>query len=174
MCVLIVDAQRKHKNFTAYVDSPMTIRSFTFAVTGVRIGFMGDVLEFYNLKLITLMSIYVHTVKKNSVNFANMKELTPKDFENLKRLVKQIQLHKNAWPFMEPVDPREAPTYYKVIKEPMDLQTVERKVNEQIYSTLSEFIGDMTKIFDNCRYFNPKDSEFYRCADGLEAFLHKN
>ncbi|XP_061383431.1 nucleosome-remodeling factor subunit NURF301 isoform X4 [Danaus plexippus] len=109
--------------------------------------------------------------KNNSVNFANMKELTPKDFEHLKRLVKQIQLHKNAWPFMEPVDPREAPTYYKVIKEPMDLQTVERKVNEKTYSTLSEFIGDMTKIFDNCRYFNPKDSEFYRCADGLEAFF---
>ncbi|KAJ0180501.1 hypothetical protein K1T71_003905 [Dendrolimus kikuchii] len=109
--------------------------------------------------------------KNNSVNYANMKELTSKDFENLKRLVKQIQLHKNAWPFMEPVDPREAPTYYKVIKEPMDLQTVERKVNEQTYSMLSEFIGDMTKIFDNCRYFNPKDSEFYRCADGLESFF---
>lgn len=109
--------------------------------------------------------------KNNSVNFANMKELTHKDFENLKRLIKQIQLHKSAWPFMEPVDPREAPTYYKIIKEPMDLQTVERKVNEQTYSMLSEFIGDMTKIFDNCRYFNPKDSEFYRCADGLEAFF---
>ncbi|CAH2074013.1 unnamed protein product, partial [Iphiclides podalirius] len=109
--------------------------------------------------------------KNNSVNYANMKELSAKDFENLKRLVKQIQLHKNAWPFMEPVDPREAPTYYKVIKEPMDLQTVERKVNEQSYSTLSEFIGDMTKIFDNCRYFNPKDSEFYRCAEGLEAYF---
>ncbi|XP_068630011.1 nucleosome-remodeling factor subunit NURF301 isoform X2 [Battus philenor] len=112
--------------------------------------------------------------KNNSVNYANMKELSAKDFENLKRLVKQIQLHKNAWPFMEPVDPREAPTYYKVIKEPMDLQTVERKVNDQTYSMLSEFIGDMTKIFDNCRYFNPKDSEFYRCAEGLEIFFaHK-
>ncbi|XP_045520009.1 nucleosome-remodeling factor subunit NURF301 isoform X1 [Pieris brassicae] len=109
--------------------------------------------------------------KNNSVNYANMKELTPKDYENLKRLIKQIHLHKNAWPFMEPVDPREAPTYYKIIKEPMDLQTVEKKVNDQTYSTLSEFIGDMTKIFDNCRYFNPKDSEFYRCAEGLEAFF---
>lgn len=29
------------------------------------------------------------------------------------------QLHKSAWPFMEPVDPEEAPDYYKVIKEPM-------------------------------------------------------
>lgn len=59
--------------------------------------------------------------KNNSVNYANMKELTIKDFENLKRLIKQIQLHKNAWPFMEPVDPREAPTYYKIIKEPMGM-----------------------------------------------------
>lgn len=30
-----------------------------------------------------------------------------------------IQAHKSAWPFMEPVDPNEAPDYYKVIKEPM-------------------------------------------------------
>lgn len=30
-----------------------------------------------------------------------------------------FQAHKNAWPFMEPVDPTEAPDYYKVIKEPM-------------------------------------------------------
>lgn len=29
------------------------------------------------------------------------------------------QAHKSAWPFMEPVDPNEAPDYYKVIKEPM-------------------------------------------------------
>lgn len=28
-------------------------------------------------------------------------------------------MHKSAWPFMEPVDPNEAPDYYKVIKEPM-------------------------------------------------------
>ena len=30
-----------------------------------------------------------------------------------------MQTHKSAWPFMEPVDPNEAPDYYKVIKEPM-------------------------------------------------------
>lgn len=53
-----------------------------------------------------------------------MKDLTLKDFENLKKLIKQIQMHKNAWPFMEPVDPREAPTYYKVIKEPMGMLLV--------------------------------------------------
>ena len=77
----------------------------------------------------------------NSVNFANMKSLSAKEFDNLKKLIKQIQVilmgihyssketdesamflfqhHKSAWPFMEPVDPDEAPDYYRVIKEPM-------------------------------------------------------
>lgn len=101
---------------------------------------------------------------------------------------------------MEPVDPNEAPDYYKVIKEPMgefigllwnlkrikceltlinscscilfsDLQTIELRINERSYNKLSEFIGDMTKIFDNCRYYNPKESPFYKCAESLEAFF---
>lgn len=33
--------------------------------------------------------------------------------------MRSFQGHKSAWPFMEPVDPNEAPDYYKVIKEPM-------------------------------------------------------
>nr|CAH7737126.1 unnamed protein product [Callosobruchus chinensis] len=109
--------------------------------------------------------------RNNSVNYANMKNLTQKDFDGLRKLIKQLQAHKSAWPFMEPVDPTEAPDYYKVIKEPMDLQMVETKVNDQTYTKLSEFIGDMTKIFDNCRYYNPKESPFYKCAESLEAYF---
>ncbi len=30
-------------------------------------------------------------------------------------------MHKSAWPFMEPVDPEEAPDYYDVVKEPMGM-----------------------------------------------------
>ncbi|XP_052861853.1 nucleosome-remodeling factor subunit NURF301 [Anopheles cruzii] len=107
----------------------------------------------------------------NSVNFANMKPLSPKEFDNLKKLIKQIQQHKSAWPFMEPVDPNEAPDYYHVIKEPMDLQKIEQKIDNKVYQMLSEFIGDMTKIFDNCRFYNPKESPFFRCAESLESFF---
>ncbi|XP_063923379.1 nucleosome-remodeling factor subunit NURF301 isoform X3 [Zophobas morio] len=109
--------------------------------------------------------------RNSSVNFANMKDLSQKDFESLKKLIKQLQAHKSAWPFMEPVDPTEAPDYYKVIKEPMDLQKIENKINDQVYTKLSEFIGDMTKIFDNCRYYNPKESPFFKCAESLEAYF---
>jgi len=48
-----------------------------------------------------------------------MKQMNATDYEHLKKLIKQIQGHKSAWPFMEPVDPNEAPDYYKVIKQPI-------------------------------------------------------
>jgi nucleosome-remodeling factor subunit BPTF len=54
------------------------------------------------------------------------------------------------------------------------LQKIENKIDTQKYRNLSEFIADVTKIFDNCRYYNPKDSSFYRCAESLEAnFVQK-
>lgn len=53
----------------------------------------------------------------------------------------------------------------------LDLQKVENKIDTHKYNTLSEFIGDMTKIFDNCRYYNAKESPFYRCAESLEGFF---
>ncbi|XP_061402352.1 nucleosome-remodeling factor subunit NURF301 [Musca vetustissima] len=109
--------------------------------------------------------------KNNSVNMANMKNLTEHETIELSKLIKHIQAHKSAWPFMEPVDPKEAPDYYKVIKEPMDLKQIEEKLNKGAYSKLSEFIGDMTKIFDNCRYYNPKESSFYKCAETLESYF---
>lgn len=40
-----------------------------------------------------------------------------------------FQSHKHAWPFMKPVDPLEAPDYYKVIKEPMG-----KNIFENIYT----------------------------------------
>ncbi|KAL4834413.1 hypothetical protein H8958_002770, partial [Nasalis larvatus] len=45
--------------------------------------------------------------------------LTEKDYEGLKRVLCSLQAHKMAWPFLEPVDPNDAPDYCDVIKEPM-------------------------------------------------------
>ncbi|XP_045693161.1 nucleosome-remodeling factor subunit BPTF isoform X10 [Phyllostomus hastatus] len=97
--------------------------------------------------------------------------LTEKDYEGLKRVLRSLQAHKMAWPFLEPVDPNDAPDYYGVIKEPMDLATMEERIQRRYYEKLTEFVADMTKIFDNCRYYNPSDSPFYQCAEVLESFF---
>ena len=52
-----------------------------------------------------------------------------------------------------------------------DLATVDRKMVSGEYLFLSEFVKDVTKIFDNCRYYNPRDSPFYKCAEVLESFF---
>ncbi|KAM9483687.1 nucleosome-remodeling factor subunit BPTF-like isoform 1-T1 [Clarias gariepinus] len=97
--------------------------------------------------------------------------LTEKDYEGLRRILRSLQAHKMAWPFLEPVDPEDAPDYYGVIKEPMDLATMEERLLKRHYSKLTEYVADMTRIFDNCRYYNPSESPFYQCAEVLETFF---
>ncbi|KAI4894845.1 hypothetical protein NFI96_018288, partial [Prochilodus magdalenae] len=97
--------------------------------------------------------------------------LTEKDYEGLRRILRSLQAHKMAWPFLEPVDPVDAPDYYGVIKEPMDLSTMEERLLKRYYSKLTDYVADMTRIFDNCRYYNPSDSPFYQCAEVLETFF---
>uniref|UniRef100_A0A3B3WVM8 Bromodomain PHD finger transcription factor n=1 Tax=Poecilia mexicana TaxID=48701 RepID=A0A3B3WVM8_9TELE len=97
--------------------------------------------------------------------------LTDRDYEGLKRILRSLQSHKMAWPFLEPVDPHDAPDYYRVIKEPMDFSTMETRLQKRHYQKLTEFVADVTKIFDNCRYYNPNDTPFFQCAEVLEAFF---
>lgn len=106
------------------------------------------------------------------------------------------QANRSSIPFQQPVDPNEVPNYYKVIKEPMgkiffveffywwifllltwdffclaDLSSVERKVNNGQYTKLCEFIGDVMRIFENCRFFNQPNTSIMKSAQSLEAFF---
>jgi len=99
------------------------------------------------------------------------KALSQKDIEGLKRLLRSLQSHKTASPFLEPVDELEVSDYYEIVKEPMDLQTMESKLRLNKYKTIKDFVADASRIFDNCRYYNTSDSPFYRCAEVLENFF---
>ncbi|XP_071513894.1 nucleosome-remodeling factor subunit NURF301 [Panulirus ornatus] len=107
----------------------------------------------------------------NVWNYPCQKNLSAKDYSELKKVTKSLIQHKNAWPFLEPVDPSEVPDYYKVVKEPMDLKTVESRVEEKSYQRLAQFIGDVMLVFDNCRLYNPPNSSFCSCAGTLESFF---
>lgn len=105
------------------------------------------------------------------LNRPNQKPLTSQDYASLKTLLQQIKNHRNAWPFKEPVDGRQVSDYYTIITEPMDLSTIEKKLSSKQYKTLTSFIGDVTKIFDNCRYYNSLKSMITLNANALEAFF---
>lgn len=48
---------------------------------------------------------------------------------------------------------------------------VEEKLAAKAYNQLVDFVKDVSKVFDNCRYYNPTDSPFYLCAEVLETFF---
>jgi len=105
------------------------------------------------------------------LNYPNLKKLNSKDHELIKKTFKAIQNNRNSQPFKEPVNPNVNPKYYEIVKEPMDLQTIEGRVNYNQYNCLAEFIGDITRIFENCRYFNPQGTGVAKAAENLEIFL---
>ena len=49
---------------------------------------------------------------------------------------------------------RDAPDYYDVIKNPMDLGTMLRNVKSSRYKTKAQFMRDLDLIWDNCLIYN--------------------
>ncbi|CAL4941814.1 unnamed protein product [Urochloa decumbens] len=92
---------------------------------------------------------------------------------NLMRiLLKSMNEHPDAWPFKEPVDSRDVPDYYDIIKDPIDLRTMSRRVeSEQYHVTLEMFVADMKRMFNNARTYNSPDTIYYKCATRLENFF---
>ena len=54
-----------------------------------------------------------------------------------------------------------------------DLKKIERKMNSRDYKNLAAFIGDVTRIFENCRYFNHGGAGLAKSAENLEQFFVK-
>jgi nucleosome-remodeling factor subunit BPTF len=107
----------------------------------------------------------------SKLNLPNNRPLTKVDLDLIKKLTKQIVINRNSWPFKHPVDQADVPNYYKVVKEPMDLTTVENRVGSGHYTKLCQFVGDVMRIFENCRYFNQPNTQIMKCAEGLESFF---
>lgn len=93
-------------------------------------------------------------------------------YPTLKVIIQNMRSHSSSWPFLEPVKKSEVPTYYDVIKSPMDLKTMNERLKAKYYITRRIFINDMQKIFDNCREYNPSESDYYRCANTMEKYFY--
>ena len=93
------------------------------------------------------------------------------NFNQLLHLLNDMQNHNSAWPFAQPVNRDEVPDYYDVIKEPMDLSTMEEKHEKDMYPTPQDFIKDAKLIFDNCRRYNNENTPYAKNANKLEKYM---
>ncbi|XP_066586394.1 transcription initiation factor TFIID subunit 1 isoform X2 [Prorops nasuta] len=72
-----------------------------------------------------------------------------------------------AWPFLKPVNKKLVKDYYSVIKRPIDLETISKKVSAHKYHSRQEFIRDIEQILENCTIYNGKESPFTHKAELL-------
>ena len=90
-------------------------------------------------------------------------------FKLCKKVLDTIKRNYNAGPFLEPVDPEALgiPTYLDIIKNPMDLGTVEKKLKENQYNEPSEFEEDVRLVWRNALTFNPKGTQVNIMAEEM-------
>ncbi|XP_043939569.1 bromodomain adjacent to zinc finger domain protein 2A [Protopterus annectens] len=73
-------------------------------------------------------------------------------------ILMEMESHADAWPFLEPVNPKLVHGYRKLIKYPMDFGTMREKLLTGGYASCEEFAADAELVFDNCQTFNEDDS----------------
>lgn len=79
------------------------------------------------------------------------------------------------FPFLAPVDAvaLNLPNYHEIVKEPMDLGTIQSKLTNNLYENADEFEKDIRLMFRNCYAFNPEGTDVNMMGHRLEAIFDK-
>ncbi|XP_016949802.1 bromodomain-containing protein 3 [Drosophila biarmipes] len=94
--------------------------------------------------------------------------------EDLKSLVNWIFRHRCSVFFRNPVDTVSfaIPDYHKMIKHPMDLNTIKKRLCNNYYWQADEALHDFELIFENCFFYNNEASEVYQACKELKSIFY--
>ncbi|XP_073717082.1 bromodomain-containing protein 3b isoform X7 [Misgurnus anguillicaudatus] len=109
----------------------------------------------------------------NNNNTNNKKSKLNDHLKYCDTILKEMLSKKHAayaWPFYKPVDAEalELHDYHEIIKQPMDLSTVKKKMDGREYPDAQGFAADVRLMFSNCYKYNPPDHEVVAMARKLQ------
>lgn len=86
-----------------------------------------------------------------------------------------LTAHRCADPFLLPVDyiALQLDDYPIVIKEPMDLSTVRKKLRNREYKSAGQFTADVRKIWNNSFTYNQKGSPIHNMTSEMSDYFEK-
>jgi len=74
-------------------------------------------------------------------------------------------------PFMKPPPRSQYPDYYMIIKNPIAIDNIEKKIKRDDYQSLKEFRDDIHLLCQNARTYNEDGSILYQDANDIEVCL---
>jgi transcriptional activator SPT7 len=105
----------------------------------------------------------ISEVRKNRSKWANEDRVGQEElYESTEKVLMELKANEHAHPFLQRVNKREAPDYYNVIKHPMDIGTMMKKLKQLQYKSKKEFVEDLMLIWSNCLKYNADPSHFLR------------
>ncbi|KAI9087533.1 hypothetical protein K1719_030403 [Acacia pycnantha] len=109
---------------------------------------------------------------KHSVQVTSSNAMLMKQCEDL---LDCLMSHEYAYIFNKPVDTvaLKIPDYRHVIKHPMDLGTVKRRITSSRYSNPMDFAADVRLTFSNAKSYNPPGHYAHNMADTLGKYFKR-
>ncbi|CAI5708028.1 unnamed protein product [Peronospora effusa] len=91
-------------------------------------------------------------------------------------LLTKLMDSEYGWTFNNPVDPVQwnIPDYFDIIKCPMDLGTIKKRLESEHYNSVEAFAGDVRLVFENCIAYNSSTNKFNIAAKQLLASFNKS
>ncbi|XP_057335179.1 bromodomain adjacent to zinc finger domain protein 2B-like isoform X7 [Microplitis mediator] len=109
--------------------------------------------------------------RKETGNNRNLTKKQQRELAPCKILLEQLEQQDEAWPFLLPVNTKQFPTYKKIIKTPMDLSSIKKKLQDTAYKSRDEFCADVRQMFINCEVFNEDDSPVGKAGHAMRNFF---
>ncbi|KAK9473979.1 uncharacterized protein V1510DRAFT_413256 [Dipodascopsis tothii] len=106
----------------------------------------------------------VSEVRKNRSKWASEERIGQEElYEAAEKVVGELRAYtEHSTAFLNKVNRRDAPNYFSVIRNPMDLSTVTRKLLKFQYKSKKEVIDDLMLIWSNCFEFNTDPNHYLR------------
>ncbi|KAI9888397.1 MAG: Transcriptional activator spt7 [Vezdaea aestivalis] len=125
-----------------------------------RIDSKRDVVRSTDAELRSLMS----EVRKNRSKWANEERVGQEElYEAAEKVLNELKAHtEHSSAFLARVNKKDAHDYYNIIKQPMDLGTMTKKLKSVAYKSKKEFVDDIQLIWSNCLKYNAEPNHFLR------------
>lgn len=88
----------------------------------------------------------------------------------LKQLLKELSKDPRAAPFLSPVELANAPGYFEIVKDPVDVSLIYSRLSSY-EANPSQFLRDFELMFDNCQAYNADNSDLYQVAEALRGWV---